>query len=113
MHLLTTAHPNIYLYSRWKVVNAYIEPNLFETCQKYAILTRLPIKIIGGRKIMFRGLWGLKMVSEYPTVIDGYKKIVEKLIHESDHFAPTPIIIISFPCIPEMHDSFCTRDESD
>ena len=23
----------------------------------------------------------------------GYKKIVEKLIHESDHFAPTPNVI--------------------
>ena len=42
-------------------------------------------------KIMFRGFWGLKMVPQVPTVIDGYKKIVEKLIHESDYFAPTPI----------------------
>ena len=40
--------------------------------------------------IMFRGFWGLKMVPQVPTVIDGYKKIVEKLIHESDLFAPTP-----------------------
>ena len=30
------------------------------------------------------------MVPQVHTVIDGYKKIVEKLIHESDHFAPTP-----------------------
>ena len=47
----------------------------------------------GGGGIMFRGFWGLKMAPQVPTVIDGYKKIVEKLIHESDHFAPTPTII--------------------
>ena len=45
---------------------------------------------------MFRGFWGLKMVPKVPNVIDGYKKIVEKLIHESDHFAPTPTISLTF-----------------
>ena len=34
-------------------------------------------------EIMFRWFWGLKMVPQVPTVIDGYKKIVEKFIHES------------------------------
>ena len=54
---------------------------------------------------MFRGFWGLKMVPQVPTVIDGYKKIVEKLIHESDHFAPTPTVT-DF-CYKKFGNSLC------
>ena len=57
---------------------------------------------------MFRGFWGLKMVPQVPTVIDGYKKIVEKLIHESDHFAPTPIINITQSVPADLQD--CKRE---
>ena len=42
---------------------------------------------------MFRGFWGLKMVPEVPTVIDGYKKIMEKLILERDCFAPNVLLL--------------------
>ena len=42
--------------------------------------------------IMFRGFWGLKMVPQVPTVIDGYKKLwrSRSMKVTNDHFAPTP-----------------------
>ena len=39
---------------------------------------------------MFRGFMGLKTVPEVIMTLDGYKKFVLKLFHESRHFRPTP-----------------------